>query len=487
MAWLVKYIGVKYIGLFVFFALGLSGCGGKTDYMIRDMAAIPPSPTEEIFQEDAVDEPARHEIRIGVLLPLSGPDAAIGNAFLNAATLALFDSRDKRLALLPYDTKGTAEGAATAITELLLRKPDLIIGPFFSHAIAAIKPVARQAEINVIGFSSDYTVAGDGVFLLNFPLEEQIERVTRYASDQGYTRFAALVPETTYGTRALKILSSNVAHQGRELTAIEYYPPDSSRLVDPVMNIARYKERRQEYTREIDFLEKLDADDDLAREMLDELKNEETIGDVAFDAILLPEGGAMLTTLAAWVSYYEIDPTRVKLLGTGLWDDEMLYLEPQLHGGWFAAPDHEISNIFLHRYRQIYDRNSPRLVTLAYDAVALAATLVRHEKFPDFSAEQIANENGFSGLEGIFRFSAAGLIERGLAVYEVGTTEFTIINPAPKNFIARDLPGPLIVTEPESGPEGHSEAAFLVPLPSNDGRPFPYNPVQQGAVNMSNQ
>ena len=480
---------VKYIGLIIFIATGLSGCGVETGNLARDIASIPPSPTGEIVQDYPAEDDgkARHEIRLGILLPLSGPDAAIGKALLNAATLALFDSRDERLSLLPYNTKGTAEGAASAMTELLLQKPDLIIGPVFSHSITAIKPMAKEAGINVIGFSSDYMVAGDGVFLLNFPLEEQIERVIRYTSEQGYARFAALVPETTYGTRALKIFGSNVLLQERELTAIEYYPPDSSKLVDPVKNIAKYEERRRRYTREIDFLEKLGEDDDLAQEMLEELKSSETIGDVAFDAILLPEGGAMLTTLAAWVSYYEIDPTKIKLLGTGLWDDEMLYLEPQLHGGWFAAPDHENANIFLQRYKQIYGLDSPRLTTLAYDAVAMAATLVRQSRIPDFSAKQITNENGFSGIEGIFRFSEDGLIERGLAVYEVGANEFTIIDPAPKSFIERDLPEILVVKAPISVSEDHSEAASLEPLPLNDDRPFPYNPVQKDAANNYDQ
>lgn len=475
----------KYIILIVITAIGLSACGSETTMMVREMTSVPPAPTTEMLQGKNIENDGfpRQEIRLGILLPLSGQDAAIGKALLNAATLALFDAKDERLTLLPYDTQGTAEGAANAMTALLPQRPDLIIGPLFSHAITAIKPMSMEAGINVIGFSSDYTVAGDGVFLLNFPLEEQIERVIRYASDQGYARFAALVPETTYGSRALDIFGTNVMLQDRDLTAMEFYPADSGKLVDPVKKIAKYNERRKRYTREIEFLENLGEDDDFAQEMLKELKSQETIGDVDFDAILLPEGGAMLTTLAAWVSYYEIDPAKIKLLGTGLWDDKMLFLEPQLYGGWFAAPDHETSLIFQQRYRQTYQQDGPRLTTLAYDAVALAATLVRQEKFPDFSAEQITDKNGFSGIEGIFRFSPDGLIERGLAIYEVGDKEFTIIDPAPTSFIERDNPELLIATELESDLTDHSEAVNPELLPANDDRPFPYNSVQKDAVN----
>ncbi len=487
----MKYFSLKYLA-FIFIALGLTGCGGGAGPMVRDAAQLPQVPVIESLDMAEEAREARAEIRLGLLLPLTGPDAAIGKALFNAATLALFDSRDQRLVLVPFDTKGTAEGAAAAMTQLLAQQPDIIIGPLFSHSITAIKPMAQNAGINVLGFSSDHSVAGDGVFLLNFRMEEQIERVIRYASDQGYARFAALVPETAYGTRALEIFGKSVTRQERELISVEYYPADSGKLVAPVKNIAKYNDRRRRYMREIEFLENLGEEDDFAQELLDELKNVETIGGVEFDAILLPEGGAMLTTLAAWVSYYEIDPAKIKILGTGLWDDRMLFFEPQLYGGWFAAPDHSAANVFLDRYQRIYEQDAPRLITLSYDAVALAATLVRHEKNPDFTENALTDENGFFGIEGLFRFTLAGLIERGLAIYEVGPKEFTIIDPAPENFIERDLPLSINeVNAPEFEPADYSEEAALAALPANDPpidtqidkRPFPYNPVQKDAAN----
>ncbi|NOZ41784.1 MAG: penicillin-binding protein activator [Alphaproteobacteria bacterium] len=477
---------VKYIGLIAVAAFGLAGCGQQKTALIQDMSTLPQSPGNigPMQEKTGKNIPPRQEIRLGFLVPLSGPDAAIGTALLNAATLALFDSRDRRLVLLPHDTRGSAEGAKTAMTQLLKQRPDLIIGPLFSASIKAIKPMAKRAGINVIGFSSDYTVAGDGVFLMNFPMEEQVERIIRYASDQGYARYAALIPETVYGSRALKIFRATVASQNRDLSTVKFYPPDSQRLVGPVKAIARYDQRHRNYIREIKFLKSLGKDDDFAREMLEKLKSSETIGGVNFDALLLPEGGTMLTTLTAWISYYEIDSEKIKILGTGLWDDKMLFLEPQLYGGWFAAPDHRISRIFLKRYAHTYGRNGPRLVTLAYDAVALAATLVRHSPLPDFSAEQLTSRNGFLGLDGLFRFSPSGLIERGLTVYQVGPKKFTVIDPAPKSFINRDRVKLLTI---KSGQEDHSTAAAPAPLPANDERPFPYNPVQENSVTNHNQ
>ena len=44
--------------------------------------------------------------------------------------------------------------------------------------------------------------------------------------------------------------------------------------------------------------------------------------------------------------------------------------------------------------------------------------------------------SGFSGVDGIFRFTPNGLVERGLAVYELEKGGAKVIDPAPKDFRA---------------------------------------------------
>ena len=47
-------------------------------------------------------------------MPLSGANAELGQAMLDAAQLALFESGGDRLTLVPRDTGGNAGGAASA-------------------------------------------------------------------------------------------------------------------------------------------------------------------------------------------------------------------------------------------------------------------------------------------------------------------------------------------------------------------------------------
>ena len=71
--------------------------------------------------------------------------------------------------------------------------------------------------------------------------------------------------------------------------------------------------------------------------------------------------------------------------------------------------------------------------------VALAGHLARLKPGGDFSAEAITNPNGWTGVDGIFRFLPDGRTERALAVLEIQAGRNTVVSPAPTTFTARPV------------------------------------------------
>ena len=155
-----------------------------------------------------------------------------------------------------------------------------------------------------------------------------------------------------------------------------------------------------------------------------------------FDAILLPECCELLNALAPLLPYYDIDTSKILLLGTGRWDDPKVRLEPALIGGWFAGADRTATFEFKTRYEKIFGQPPPRLASLAYDAMALAAVLSQETNGPDFSAKSISNPNGFVGSDGIFRFGPDGIAERRMAILEIERNGFRVRQAAPTTFKA---------------------------------------------------
>ena len=129
--------------------------------------------------------------------------------------------------------------------------------------------------------------------------------------------------------------------------------------------------------------------------------------------------------------FADIDPLIVKFVGTSLWRDPDVAREPALAGGWFAGPDPQARARFEAEFEAAYGAPPSRLAGLGYDAVSLAG-LAATSDAPLRAV--IESEDGFSGVDGLFRFRANGTLERALAVYTIRRGRFEALEPAPSSF-----------------------------------------------------
>ncbi len=363
--------------------------------------------------------------KIALLAPLSGPNAGLGQAILNAAQLALFETHGDQLTLVPRDTKGTSAGAADAAHAAVSEGVGLILGPLLAAEVEAVKPIARDAHLNVIAFSTVTDLAGGNTFLMGFLPRQEVVREVAYARQRGLSRFAVLAPDTAYGHLMADALRDAVSATGGTVTAVVLYDPhagDASAAIKRLLPGSAAPPSA-----------------DLAASPSGDLAVPDQTAPAppavpGFDALLLPEGGSRLKEIARALSSAGLDTKATRLLGSGLWDVPDIGNEPALDGGWFAASPPDARRDFERRYRATYGREPPRLASLGYDAAALAAVLARGERGPPFSRDAILDPNGFRGVDGLFRFTPEGLVQRGLAVLEVEPQGNVVVSPAPESF-----------------------------------------------------
>jgi branched-chain amino acid transport system substrate-binding protein len=141
-----------------------------------------------------------------------------------------------------------------------------------------------------------------------------------------------------------------------------------------------------------------------------------------------------LKVVAPLLLFFDIDPRRVHALGPLEWDSPETWTEPALVGAWYPAPAADSHGAFISAYRKTYGQMPPPRASLGYDAAALAIVLARSGGSDPFSHAAIAAPNGFAGVDGIFRFLPTGIVERGLAVKEIGTRNSRVVSPAPETF-----------------------------------------------------
>jgi ABC-type branched-subunit amino acid transport system substrate-binding protein len=378
-------------------ALGLAACssagfpGGENAGAEVAAAAPPSAPPANVIGQGAT--------KVALLLPLSGAGniGAVGKSMENAARMAMAEFNKPQIQVIVEDSAGTADGARAAAQAALSQGAELILGPVFAAGVSAVAPLAQQANVPVIAFSTDANVARPGVYLLSFLPKSDVNRIVSYAASQGRKSFMALVPDTAYGTVVQGAFQEEVPQVGGRIVALASYGRGNEvQMRDAAKQIAAAAPQA--------------------------------------DAILLPDGGDTVPQLVAMLSAAGVDTHRLLLMGTGQWNDPRILKAPALQGGVFPAPATAGFQAFSQRYQSRFGSAPVRTATLSYDAVLLAAALTQTQGPDRFSQRVLTNPSGFQGIDGIFRLRADGTNERGLAVLQITPSGTSVVSPAPQTF-----------------------------------------------------
>lgn len=350
----------------------------------------PAQPTGPEVVQGLPTDTARH--RVALLVPMTGNNAGVGQSIANATTLALLDTRTDRVRITTYDT---ALGAAAAVNKALADGNRLILGPLLAEDARIIGPIAARANVPVVSFSNDASIAGSGVYVLGYNTAQSIDRVVDYAKGKGLTRFGALVPRGVYGERAGNAMLRAVEQAGGTVVSMQTFDRSPASITAAV--------------------KKLQASS-------------------SYDALLIADSGRVALQVAPIVR--KNGGATARLLGTELWNtDASLAASPILRGAWFASVSDTLYRQLANKYRARYGSAPFRLSSLGYDSVLLTVRIAQDWKpGTPFPAARLRDAGGFSGIDGAFRFNRAGVAERALEVGEVGAGAIAVIDPAPRGF-----------------------------------------------------
>jgi ABC-type branched-subunit amino acid transport system substrate-binding protein len=338
--------------------------------------------------------------RIGLMLPFTTRPAEADSLY-RAAELALFDHGTPGMLLIPRDSGGDGTAAMAAGQALVRDGADIVIGPVLRDGVEGVARVVRSQQIPVIGFSSDRTVAGNGVYLLSFQLEDEIARLVAFAASRGINSIALLAPSNEYGRRVDQALRSEAQRHGVRIVASQLYTRTDQEAAAAARRLAQ------------------------------------GLSGSPAQGIVIAESGTTLRAIGPALVQAGVNLRQVRLLGTSAWAGGDPQREPTLAGGWYVAPDPAARTEFEQRYRQAFGQApSTRLASLSYDAVALVSLLSADRGSSGFTRQGIERSEGFLGADGVFRFRPDGSIERGLAIMEVRAGGSTPVDVAPRRFSA---------------------------------------------------
>ncbi|WAT18380.1 penicillin-binding protein activator [Aurantiacibacter sp. MUD11] len=362
--------------------------GGDTTAPDRSGPVVtqPTGPAEAVLPDDE----GRH--RVALLVPLSGSNADVGQSIANATTMALLDTGAENLRITTYDT---GSGAGDAASRAIADGNKLILGPLQRDNVGAVLAQARAADVPLITFSNDTTVARADVFVMGHIPEQSVFRTVNFAVDQGARRIAILAPRGDYGNRTTAAAEQAALARNVTIVDVQRYDRGNTSIISAAERLA------------------------------------ETGG---FDTVLIADS-ARLAALAA-PRLKEVGDALPSILGTELWSrQEGLLSAGAMRGAWFSAVSDDRYRQFADSYESRFGEQPFRIATLGYDAVLLTLRLTRDWRAgTDLPAGLLLQEGGFLGLDGPIRFQSNGIGERTMEVRQVDNGAFSVVSPAPTGF-----------------------------------------------------
>lgn len=393
------------------------------------MQAVKPTHSQFQSSDLAILDVKDEKVKIALLFPLSGENKELGQSLVNSATLALFENdKNADIQLVLFNSGDSKVELEESFKEIVKQEIKIIIGPIFSSQLEEIATKAADNGITVISLSNNQKLASEikdegGVFLAGLLPETQVEKIINYAIDRGKYSFAVISPRNQYGKIITDLTKTFVRKRDGHFITSEFYKNndnDIDRAVKNAINVFAISGHL------------LEGKNKLKKDAVISQKDR-----IYPQVLMIPESGKNLSKIVAAIKRQNIDERSFQIIGTSALDDISTINDLNLLGTWFVSPESDKFRDFEKRYYRSFNKFPPRISSIAYDATLAVIELAKNKEYDEkINVKNFTNYNsGFEGIDGLFRFLPNGLVERNLAILQVGNGRFDVLEKANSQFL----------------------------------------------------
>ena len=352
-------------------------------------------------------------LKIGVLLPLSGKFQEIGESFLKAIQLALYDISNENIKIYPKDSKGNALNTYQAAKEFDEMGIKIVIGPIFYESLERLNEINN---ITFISFTNITKKIPKNTIAFGVNIESQIDVLKKYFNEIQLSKTILLSPKSEFIYQSESVVKNDVLKFYRTYS----YDINPKRITGEIEKITNYRERKKDLERRIKILEKSDLYKD--KNELKKLEQMHTLGKVNFDSVLVIDFGERLKSVLTSFMFSDISTNEVKFFTVNQWFDKNLFDENASQNLHFPAIDLNNLKKFNKKYFNTFNEKPNEVSILAYDILGLIFYCWFENNF-QFKKEQLYNKKGFIGLHGEFHIEG-NQSKQKLNIYKISGKKF---------------------------------------------------------------
>ena len=351
-------------------------------------------------------------LKIGVLLPLSGKFKDVGESFLKAIQLALFDIGNKNIKIYPKDSGANSLDSYLSAMEFKKLGIKIVIGPIFHESL---EKLGKVNDITFISLTNITNKIPKNIIAFGINADSQIDTLKKYFKKKEISKTLLLSPKSHFSNQVKIIEDSKL-----KFYKVFLYSDIPKRITDDIKKITNYQERKKNLERRIEILKHSELYKDKIE--LEELEQKHTLGKVSFDSVIVVDFGERLKSVLTSFLFSDISSEDVNFFTLNQWFDETLFNENASQNLYFPAIDFDNLKKFKKKYLDSYEEKPNIVSILAYDALGLIYYCWLNNN-ARFETSQLYNKNGFKGLHGKFVIKN-NLSKHQLGIYKVHKKKF---------------------------------------------------------------
>ena len=355
----------------------------------------------------------RKVLKVGVLLPLSGEFKDIGESFLKAVQLALYDISNENIKIYPKDSKANRLNAYQAAKEFEEQDINIVIGPIFHESLERLEEINN---ITFISLTNRTQKIPKNTVAFGINIESQIDALKKYFTEIKVSKTLLLYPKSEFNYQSDFVNKKDVLKFYRTYS----YDTNPKKITGEIEKITKYRERKKDLERRIKILEKSDLYKH--KQELKKLEQLHTLGKVNFDSVVVIDFGERLKSVLTSFMFSDVSSNEVKFFTINQWFDETFFNENAMQNLHFPSIDLKNLKKFKKKFYEIYNEKPNEVSILAYDALGLIYYCWLNNNF-QFKSDQLYNKDGFKGLHGEFLIEN-NLSKQKLKIYKVSGKNF---------------------------------------------------------------
>jgi ABC-type branched-subunit amino acid transport system substrate-binding protein len=344
------------------------------------------------FFNNALGFAEENKIKIGLLVPLSGENALIGEQIVKATRLALKDINSDKLEIIPKDTKSDPNKTLRSAIELDKLGINLVIGPVFYKNLSYLNEVKN---LTFLSFTNKTLDLPKNVISTGINSTSQLNTIKKFVELNEIEKTVFLIPNANYNLE----IKQGIKNSKFKTQKKYFYDIEPTKLTKQVEKITNYEIRKQNL---IDEITRLENSDDINKERkIKNLKKIYTIGNVNFDSVIIADFDESLKSVITSLLYTDVSPKDKYFITFNQWFDESLLNETALQPIYYPSVNKKNLEEFKKKFLDVFSENPNHISLLSYDLVGLIYYLSLKSDISDIN-KIFNSKNSFKGKIGIF-------------------------------------------------------------------------------------